>query len=60
MHRVVLEHTQGPYPGIRQIGGRWEPPFPAHLGPLEAMGRRVAAAVLVRVGERLVLYREVE
>jgi hypothetical protein len=58
MRRVVLLHTAGPYPGLRQICGAWDSPLPAYLGPFEVMGRTVVDAVLEKVTERVAFYKE--
>lgn len=63
--RVVLEHTQGPTPGLRQILGTLEgvckvmgvETLPAYIGDV-AFGNRTSSVTLVAARETYVLYRE--
>ena len=65
MQRVVLKHTQGPYPGLMQIQGCLDDapsPLPTYVEPFETMvgtvARTVQGASLTKSRPRYVLYRE--
>ena len=63
LRRVVIEHTVGPYLGLREIMGVWEP-LPEHEVPtfvpnvLAHDNRRLDGITLVRATPRILWYRE--
>lgn len=65
--RVVLEHTNGPYAGLRQIVGTLEDYAAAGITPpsyeesiVISPGKRTGSASLIRCYPSYYLYREVK
>lgn len=62
--RIIIEHTDGPTPGLREIMGVWEP-LPGHDVPqfvsnvLVLGERRTYGIDLVRTSDRAYWYHEV-